>query len=206
MNIEAYGREFTRLARYAPRDVTDDADKQELFSKGLNPALRYELLPFKFQTFQDLYNQAITLENGRKEMDSAMRSVSGDPRASGSGFKKRLVFIPYSAVPRAPYAPKPAGYAPRPTAPHSTSTYGGGQGYRPSGAAPAGLICYTCGQPGHYAWGCPQRNIGAGPKESIPAGSSGATCSPILYRFVRRRYQRGGGAFVPNNWYRLPNR
>ena len=51
MDIESYGREFTRLARYAPRDVTDDADKQELFRKGLNPELRYEMLPFKFQTF-----------------------------------------------------------------------------------------------------------------------------------------------------------
>ena len=44
MDIEAYAREFTRLARYAPRDVVDDADKQELFRKGMNPELRYQLL------------------------------------------------------------------------------------------------------------------------------------------------------------------
>ena len=68
-DIETYGREFTRLARYATKDVTNDEDKQELFRKGLNPALRYELLPFKFQTFQDLHNQALTLEHGRKDME-----------------------------------------------------------------------------------------------------------------------------------------
>ena len=56
-DIETYWHAFTRLARYAPRDVTDDKDKQELFRKGLNPTLCYELLPFTFATFQDLYNQ-----------------------------------------------------------------------------------------------------------------------------------------------------
>ena len=44
MDIEPYWRAFTRLARYAPRDVTNDEDKQELFRKGMNPALRYEML------------------------------------------------------------------------------------------------------------------------------------------------------------------
>ena len=48
MDVEVYGQHFTRLARYAPRDVTNDADKQELFRKGLNPQLRYEMMPFKF--------------------------------------------------------------------------------------------------------------------------------------------------------------
>ena len=51
MDLRAYGREFDHLSRYAPRDVTNDADKQELFRKGLAPRLRYELLPFKFQTY-----------------------------------------------------------------------------------------------------------------------------------------------------------
>ena len=154
-DIETYGREFTRLARYAPRDVTNDEDKQELFRKGLNPSLRCEMLPFKFQTFQELYNQAITLEHGRKEMESAIKQASGDSRASSSGSKKRRVFIPYSAVPKAQYAPKTSGYAPRQTTPHATSTYGGGSSYRPTGA-PAGVICYNCGEPGHISKNCPQ--------------------------------------------------
>src|SRR5664279_5457013 len=94
-DVQAYGREFNRLSRYAPRDVTNDADKQELFRKGLNPELRYELLPFRFPTFQELYNQALTMEQGRKEMETAKRQSSGDHGSSSSGFKKRRVFIPY---------------------------------------------------------------------------------------------------------------
>ena len=56
MDLRAYGCEFNHLSRYAPRDVTTDADKQELFRKGLSPRLRYELLPFKFQNYQELFN------------------------------------------------------------------------------------------------------------------------------------------------------
>ncbi|KAK1661202.1 hypothetical protein QYE76_049361 [Lolium multiflorum] len=59
LDVETYGREFTQLSRYAPRDVVDDADKQDLFRKGLNPELRYEMLPFTFQSFQDLHNRAL---------------------------------------------------------------------------------------------------------------------------------------------------
>ena len=70
-DVRIYGQEFDRLSRYAPRDVTNDADKQELFRKGLNPRLRYELIPFTFETFQDLHNRALTMEHGRKEMEAA---------------------------------------------------------------------------------------------------------------------------------------
>ena len=31
MDVQSYGREFNHLSRYAPRDVTNDEDKQELF-------------------------------------------------------------------------------------------------------------------------------------------------------------------------------
>ena len=73
MDVQAYGREFNHLSRYAPRDVTNDEDKQELFRKGLAPRLRYELLPFKFESYQDLYKQALTLEQGRKELEASKR-------------------------------------------------------------------------------------------------------------------------------------
>ena len=136
MGIEAYGREFTRLARYATGDVTNDEDKQELFRKGLNPALRYELFPSKFQSFQDLHNQALTLEHGIKEMDTSKKREEGDSRAPSSGNKKRRVFIPYSDVPRAPYVQKSSGYAPPNNA--------GGSNYRPTADAPKGLICFSC--------------------------------------------------------------
>ena len=107
MSVNEYTREFTRLARYAPRDVVDDADKQELFRKGMNPDLRYEMLPFTFQTFQALVNQAVVMEEGKKDLESSKRKDFGsskrkdrdDANASSSALKKRRVFIPYSSVP-----------------------------------------------------------------------------------------------------------
>ena len=52
MDVESYWCAFTRLSRYAPRDATNDEDKQSLFCKGLNPILRYRVLPLRFNNFQ----------------------------------------------------------------------------------------------------------------------------------------------------------
>ena len=106
MDMEAYSREFTRLARYAPRDVVDDADKQEWFRKGMNPELRYELLAFTYPNFQALLNQATVMEAGKKELDLSRKKEHSDADASSSAAKKRRVFIPYSSVPRGAFAKK----------------------------------------------------------------------------------------------------
>ena len=95
MDVQSYGREFNHLSRYAPRDVTNDEDKQYLFRKGLAPRLRYELLPFKFTSYQELYNQALTMEQGRKELEASKRPAPADQQISSSSEgKKRKVFVP----------------------------------------------------------------------------------------------------------------
>src|SRR5664279_5931457 len=132
MDVQAYGQEFTRLACYDPRDMTNDGDKQYLFRKGLNPGLRYEMLPFTFPNFQELHNQCLVMEQGRKELETAKRQGSRDHNAClSSGSKKRRNFIPYSAVPRAPYAPRPMIDIPRLPRPNALSIYPGGSDYRP---------------------------------------------------------------------------
>ncbi|XP_071678247.1 uncharacterized protein [Lolium perenne] len=154
LDVETYGCEFTHLSRYAPRDVVDDADKQDLFRKGLNPELCYEMLPFTFQSFQDLHNRALLMENGRKDMEKSKKHEEGDSRASSSTNKKRRVWIPYNVVPRAPYAPRSSGNNSKP--PSSGSSYRPAMGTVPSGA------CYSCGQPGHYSKEPPQKSVGRG--------------------------------------------
>ena len=59
--------------------MTNDEDKQDLFRKGLAPRLRYE-----FQSYQDLYNQARTLEQGRKDLEFSKRLAPVDNQSSSS--------------------------------------------------------------------------------------------------------------------------
>ena len=64
----------------------------------------------------------------------------------------------------------------------TTSTFGpSGSGYRPRLPAPPGLICYTCGQAGHYCRYCPQKAPLTGNParaHATPAGKGG----PIVRR------------------------
>ncbi len=90
MTVSEYHDKFAQLSRYAPNDVRDDADKQRLFLKGVYYDLRLQLAGHKYDSFEDLVNRAIVLDNMRTEQDKKRKWKS---QASGSNSRPR--FSPY---------------------------------------------------------------------------------------------------------------
>jgi hypothetical protein len=81
MSVSEYHDMFTQLARYAPNEVREDADKQHLFLKGIYYDLSLQLKGNNYASFQELVNKAIVLDNERREMDRK-RKMKG--QSSGS--------------------------------------------------------------------------------------------------------------------------
>ena len=84
MTVIEYRDKFLQLARYAPNEVADDADKQEHFMEGLVDALQYQLMNHSFPSFHDLVNRALLTEIKRKDMEDRKRKLSPTPSGSNS--------------------------------------------------------------------------------------------------------------------------
>jgi hypothetical protein len=87
MSVSEYHDKFSQLARYAPKEVQEHADKQRLFMKGLYYDLRLQLASNTYANFQALVNRAIVLDNMRKEQDRK-RKMQG--QGSGSNTRQRF--------------------------------------------------------------------------------------------------------------------
>jgi hypothetical protein len=84
-----YRDKFVELSRYAPEEVVDEENKQELFMEGLAEPLQYQLIPHTFPSFQTLLNKAIGLEYKRKELEELKRKAT-TPGQSGSNTRPRF--------------------------------------------------------------------------------------------------------------------
>ena len=65
MLVSEYRDKFTQLSCYAPNDVQEDQDKQELFVEGLNEGLQYQLLSHCFANYQQLVDKALVISRAR---------------------------------------------------------------------------------------------------------------------------------------------
>ena len=86
MSVSEYHDKFAQLARYAPNDVREDADKKPLFLKGIYYDLRLQLAGTTYANFQQLVNRAIVLDNMRLERDRK-RKMKG--QVSGGNTRPR---------------------------------------------------------------------------------------------------------------------
>jgi len=59
-----------KLSLYAPDDIDTNKKKQDRFRRGLNPALRTQLVTHIYPDFNTLMNKAILLENARSELEN----------------------------------------------------------------------------------------------------------------------------------------
>ncbi|CAN6244012.1 unnamed protein product [Urochloa humidicola] len=73
MSVTAYRDKFLELARYAPDDVTTDAQKQERFRDGLTDIIQYQMMCVTFPTFGALVDGALMIEHKRQEMEDKQR-------------------------------------------------------------------------------------------------------------------------------------
>ena len=77
MSVAEYRDKFAQLSRYASNEVTDDADKQRRFLKGLYDGLQLQIMSNTYPNFQTLVNRAIVIDNKCKEMEAKKWRLQG---------------------------------------------------------------------------------------------------------------------------------
>jgi hypothetical protein len=171
MFVIEYRDKFVELSRYAPEEVVDDVQKQELFLEGLAEPLRYQLISHTFPSFQMLLDKAIGLEYVRKELEDLKRKAT-TPGQSGSNARPH--FNPPQGTPFQFGGPIedfgqqqfqcPVQQTSRPRSPRSRQMAPVVTPVKTSN--PRGTAYLRCGKVGHYVNACPKRNAPSTPARS----------------------------------------
>nr|CAH65910.1 OSIGBa0102O13.1 [Oryza sativa] len=165
-SVTEYLHDFNRLARYAPEDVRTDEERQEKFLEGLNDELSYALMSTDFRDFQQLVDKAIRQEdnNQRPRLVTGPQVPSYPQGGSSSVVRPQRQFYNNNTGNRGNdnrnMVARPAA-TPVPNQPVRKE-----QGSKP-------VICFNCGDPGHYADKCPKprrvKNVPAPNNSNVPA-------------------------------------
>nr|ABA95022.1 retrotransposon protein, putative, Ty3-gypsy subclass [Oryza sativa Japonica Group] len=174
-SVTEYLHEFNRLARYAPEDVRNDEERQEKFLEGLNDELSYPLMTGDYSDFQKLVDKAIRQEDKYNRMEQKKCRIAHFKAQQGNNQKPRLTLGSQSMPqggsssvvrPQRQFFNNNAGnnirnQAPRPVAaPAQQQPVKREQGSKP-------VVCFNCGDPGHYADKCPKpRRVKVVPAQS----------------------------------------
>nr|AAM74297.1 Putative retroelement [Oryza sativa Japonica Group] len=168
-SVTEYLHDFNRLARYAPEDVRTDEERQEKFLEGLNDELSYALMATDFRDFQQLVDKAIRQEDKYNRIEQKKRRAAQFKAQQGSNQRPRLI-----TGPQAPSYPQGGSSSvARPQRQfYNNNTSNRGNDNRNMVACPAAtpvqnqpvrkeqgskpVICFNCGDPGHYADKCPK--------------------------------------------------
>ena len=95
--VKEYLQKFNLLSRYAPEDVNTEAAKVERFMEGLQQSLQYQLVVCDCQTFSELVNKALMLEDKRCAMDNTRKR-----KLIGSGGPSSARPRPWQSAPARP--------------------------------------------------------------------------------------------------------
>ena len=110
--VGQYVEDFSKLARYAPDDVATDAAKQEKFLEGLNDELSMQLMVATFNSYQELIDHALMIEEKQQHIENRKRKYGQGKYNSGAQQKPR-------------FTPRPGG--------HFQHTHGGGSSHNHNG-------------------------------------------------------------------------
>ena len=75
MSVAEYHDKFAQLSRYAMNELADDADKQRRFLKGMYDGMQLQLMSNTYLNFRTLVNNAIVIDNKRKEIEAKKRRL-----------------------------------------------------------------------------------------------------------------------------------
>ena len=180
MTVSEYRDKFIQLSRYASADVATDGQKQDYFRLGLLAPIRYQLMVHRFESFQKLVDNAIAVENARKEMGEQKRKFESQSQSSNS----RPHFGPPQGNQIRPGGGQNANFGqnqyqyPRQVQQNQQNQQSAqhfnpqqncqntpvGTPVRNNNTAPTGsTVCFKCGGHGHYANRCPN------PPQNTPA-------------------------------------
>ena len=151
-----YVDDFSKLARYAPDDVSTDAAKQEKFLEGLNDELSMQLMVVTFNNYQELVDRALMIKGKQQHIDNLKRKYGQGKYNSGA--QQRPRFTPNSG---GPFQHTHRGGSHNHNGPKNGNGNGGSNGQNhtnPSTPAKRDLsqvTCFKCQKTGHYANECP---------------------------------------------------